>query len=155
MCFEDKKNAFNVCYFMIKPRVWAGSPPSEGGHRAEATLSCQTLPEWLPTSDMSLPVECLTPMKQGTRKSGRKAVLKNRASTCTVHLSPDLFLSQMLCLSISHKEKIPSEKKYIYLESQEQIGTGTDLNSRRWQGRNYFSNTFASPGKVVSVVFSC
>lgn len=114
MCFEDKKNAFNVCYFMIKPRVWAGSPPSEGGHRAEATLSCQTLPEWLPTSDMSLPVECLTPMKQGTRKSGRKAVLKNRASTCTVHLSPDLFLSQMPCLSIHIRRKFPVRKN-IYI----------------------------------------
>jgi len=44
-----------------------GWAPSEGGHREEPTLSYQTLPEWLPTSAMSLPVKCLTPMKQGTR----------------------------------------------------------------------------------------
>lgn len=56
----------------------------------------------------------------------------------------------------SQEAKIPEEKKIIIiLRVRNTLAPTLISTTGSGRGRNDFSNTFASPGKVVSVVFSC
>lgn len=79
-------------------------------------------------------------------------VLKSIASTYEVNLP---ICATDALPSYRPKEKIPSEKKIIILRVRNKLEPTLISIAGAGRGQNYFSNTFASPGKIVSVVFSC
>lgn len=81
-------------------------------------------------------------------------VLDSVAATYKVTLFTCLFVPYTLCLRVHRKRKFPMRKKII-LRVRKTLDLTLISIAGAGRGRNYFSNTFASPGKVVSVVFSC
>ena len=60
----------------------------------------------------------------------------------------------MLCLHIHKRRKLPVRTKIILRAGNKLEPTLMSI-ADAGRGQNYFSNTYAPPGKVVSVVFSC
>lgn len=117
--FHDKaKSLFSPCLGKAQP------------------LSCQLL------STGALALTAMNHPKEDIRKPRGKAVFKSRASVYKFNLFTYLFVPQLLCLGIHIRRKFPMRKKYIYFESQGQIGNDADLNSRHWQGVKLFFKHF-------------
>lgn len=65
-----------------------------------------------------------------------------------------LLVPPMLCHRIHRRRKLPVRTKIILRVGNKLEPTLMSI-ADAGRGRNYFSNTCAPPGKVVSVVFLC